>query len=268
MIRQGQEQAANAVWASLPDYTDGKNAIVVADVSGSMGSFGRRYYGTTTGTQPLDVSVTLALYFAERNQGPFKDFFLTFSDNPQLVKVQGSTLTEKLRNISNATWNMSTNVQAVFDLLLKTAVDSGASQDEMPGTIYIVSDMEFNEATDRYGRQVTNYDAAKQKFEAAGYQLPTIVFWNVASRNLNVPASMFNKNVTLVSGLSQSTFRYAVQGKSPMESMLDVLNSERYERITVDSYQQTILDDPATANSPVVRERRSTVPEGYNDYFN
>lgn len=270
MIRNGQADAADAVWASLPDYTDGKNAIVVADVSGSMGSFGGYGYRyAATGTQPLDVSVTLALYFAERNQGPFKDFFITFSDNPELVKVQGATLTEKLRNISNASWQMGTNVQRVFDLLLMTAIDSGASQDEMPQTIYIVSDMEFNAAQSYSSNRQTNFEVAKAKFEAAGYQLPTIVFWNVASRNTNVPATMFDQNVTLVSGLSQSTFRYAVQGKSPMESMLDVLNGERYAQITVDGYQQEILDDPATANSREVRKHReSTVPEGYNDYFN
>ena len=234
LIRQQQIKPAEAMWASLPDYTDGRNAIVVADVSGSMSG------------RPMDVSVSLALYFAERNTGPFAGHFITFTTNPQLVRVQGNSLAQRLYNIQSAEWGSSTNVAKVFDLLLETAVHSGASQEDLPSTIYIISDMEFDEATNTNSYEVvngrwqyvtheaTNYEAAKAKFEAAGYELPHVVFWNVNARSTQVPATKHDGAVTLISGLSQSTFRYAVEGKTPLELMDEVLNGERYAPIVVD----------------------------------
>ena len=218
-IRAGNLSAANAQWASLPDYTNGDNALVVADVSGSM-------YG-----RPMDVSVSLALYFAEHNTGPFHDYFLTFSERPQLVKVQGNNLAERLRNIQSSDWGMNTNIEAVFKLILKSAISSGADATDMPKTLYIISDMEFDSCVRDSG--ATNFENARAMFANVGYELPTVVFWNVNARSTQVPATKFDSNVTLISGLSQSTFQYAVQGKSPLQSMQDVLNSERYSQIVV-----------------------------------
>jgi len=224
-VRKGNNKAANAIWSSLPDYTNGSNALVVADTSGSMWS------SISGSTRAIDVSTSLALYFAEHNEGPFKDYFMTFSERPELVKVRGKTLMEKLRNIETAEWGMSTNIEAVFDTILRAAVDAGADAEDIPKVLYIVSDMEFNSV--RGGTNETNYEAAKRKFAAAGFQLPHVVFWNVASRNTNVPTTAAAANVTLVSGLSQSTFRYVLEGKTPVDSMLDILNGERYEQIVV-----------------------------------
>lgn len=217
MVHEGQTATANVMWDNLPDYTNGSNALVIADVSGSM--MGR----------PMSISVSLALYFAEHNKGAFKDYFMTFSDNPQLVKVLGNTLEEKLDNIENQHWEMSTNIEAAFDAILQAAQKDSASADEIPKVLYIISDMEFNQASSGN----TNFETAKAKFEAAGYTLPHIVFWNVDARNNQLPSTMYDNNVTLISGSSQSTFRYAVEGKTPLESMNDILNSERYSKIVV-----------------------------------
>jgi hypothetical protein len=223
-VKKGNDKAADAMWKSLPDWTNGSNSIVVADVSGSM--FGR----------PMSVSVSLALYFAEHNTGPFKDYFLTFSTRPHLVKVQGKTLTERLRNIESSDWGMNTDLNKVFDLILRAAVSSGADAEDVPKVIYIISDMEFDEATgNRWDTSATktNYERAEQMFVDAGFELPHIVFWNVNARNTNVPATLHDGKVTLISGLSQSTFRYVVEGKTPLELMHEVLNGERYAQITV-----------------------------------
>lgn len=229
LIRKGQEQTANAIWANLPDYTNGSNALVVADTSGSMGDTRGRGYGLS-GVQPIDVAVSLALYFAERNNGPFKDYFVTFSEEPQLVKVTGNTLTQKLHGIGTASWGFNTDIAKVFDLILRAA--KGANPEDVPKVIYIVSDMEFDQSIHN-GRSDTAYEVAKQKFRSAGFELPHVVFWNVASRNTNVPTHKDALNVTLISGLSQSTFQHAIQGKTPLESMLDILNGERYSQIVI-----------------------------------
>jgi hypothetical protein len=232
VVRKGNDTAANAIWKSLPDYTNGANALVVADTSGSMFSWGWHIPPGNTSSKPIDVSTSLALYFAERNTGPFKDYFITFSESPSLVKVVGKTLTDKLHNISTAKWGMSTNIEKVFDLILTSAIRAGADAADIPKVIYIISDMEFNSVTG--GGDETNYEVARRKFDAAGFQLPHVVFWNVASRNENVPVTAAESNVTLVSGLSQSTFRYVLEGKTPVQSMLDILNGERYAQIVLE----------------------------------
>lgn len=212
------ERTANVMWENLPDYTNGINALVIADVSGSM-----------TG-RPMSISVSLALYFAERNQGVFNGYFMTFAQRPDLVKVIGKNLSERLSFIENAHWEGNTDIEAAFDAILDAAVKSGAKGDDMPKVLYIISDMEFDSATVP-GK--TNFNLARGKFKEAGFDLPHVVFWQVNSRNNQTPATMYEGNVTLISGSSQSTFNYAVEGKTPIESMNDILNSERYSVITI-----------------------------------
>lgn len=226
MVMRGSaqdEKAADALWANLPDYTRGDNALVLADVSASMGGF------------PMSVSVSLALYFAERNKGPFKDYFMTFTSQSRLQKVSGDTLSAKMRSIQSADWHGSTNLQSAFDAILKAARDSHASEDEMPKILYIISDMQFDLATGGgyYNQSVTNFEEAKRKYAAAGYSLPHVVFWNANAYGNDAPATKYDGNVTLISGSNQSAFQYAVQGKTPMESMLDILNSDRYNKIVL-----------------------------------
>lgn len=223
MVRKGEKQSANALWKGLPDWTNGDNALVVADVSGSMTMGG-------SDVTPMSVSVSLALYFAEHNKGTFKDYFMTFSEDSSLQKVVGKTLTERMSCIETARWGFSTNLQSAFTAILKAAIDSNASQDEIPKTLYIISDMQFN-CVHSAGK--TNFEHARDKFREHGYELPHVVFWNVNAYG-DKPATKFDKNVTLISGFSQSTFQYVVAGKSPLDSMLDVLNSERYKQIVVE----------------------------------
>jgi hypothetical protein len=218
LVQSGEKAAANAMWKNLPDYTRGENALVIADVSGSM-------YG-----MPMAVSVSLALYFADKNEGAFKDYFMTFSERPRLQKIVGSTLSQKMNSIERSEWGMSTNLEAAFRAILKAAIDSGATQDDMPKILYIISDMQFNSCV--AGGSDTNFNTAKRLFEESGYVLPHVVFWNVNAYG-DSPATKHDKNVTLISGSSQSTFQYAVAGKTPIESMNDILNSERYSKITL-----------------------------------
>ncbi len=219
MVSEGKDDVANVMWEKLPDYTNGKDALVLADVSGSMQG------------RPMSISVSLALYFAERNKGIFNGYFMTFSERPQLVQVLGNSLTERLRNIQNAHWDMNTDIQKAFDAILDAAIKNGAKQEEMPTTLYIISDMEFDQATEE--NDETNFEVAKRKFAEHNLTLPHVVFWNVDSRNDQSPATLYDDRVTLISGASPSTFRYAVEGKTPLESMNDILNSERYNRIVI-----------------------------------
>lgn len=218
-VKPDEVKAADAMWKNLPDYTRGQNALVLADVSGSMSGF------------PMSVSVSLALYFAERNEGQFKDYFLTFTDNSRLQKIHGNTLSERMRSIESSDWGYSTNLQSAFDAILKAAKANNTPAREMPSTLYIISDMQFNQATSQNDK--TNLEVAAEKYRNAGYELPHVVFWNCNAYGNDSPATMYDDRVTLISGSNQSTFQYVVEGKTPMESMLDILNSERYAKIVI-----------------------------------
>lgn len=213
---QHDTAAANAMWANLPDWTNGTNSLVLADVSGSMSG------------RPMSISVSLALYFAEHNKGIFKDCFITFSERPQIVKVVGSNLETRLRNIENRDWGYNTNVEAALRAILDASVQS---PEDTPRVLYIISDMEFDEACSNPSKTI--FDSISDDYKQAGIEMPHIVFWNVNARQTQVPATKFDNRVTLISGSSQSTFRYAVEGKTPIELMNEVINSERYASITI-----------------------------------
>lgn len=209
-------ETLEALWSQLPDYTQGNNALVVADTSASM-------YG-----RPMSVSVSLALYFAERNKGQFKDYFISFSSEPKLHKIQGKSLAQKMASVRLGDV-ANTNLQAVFDLILNTAIENDTPESELPSTIYIISDMEFDMAV----RGTTNYQAIEKKYAAAGYKLPHIVFWNVNASGSNLPVLKDTENVSMVSGFSPTIFKFAVEGKTPIDAMNDVINSKRYAPIKI-----------------------------------
>jgi hypothetical protein len=211
------EVGSNELWNNLPDYTQGKNAIVVADVSGSMSG------------RPMSVSVSLALYFAERNRGQFKDHFITFSSEPTLQKIQGDTLQQKINSIERAEWAMSTDLFRVFKLLVDVATQNNTPVSEMPETIYIISDMEFNSACDTR----TNFQAIQDLYAQTEYKVPNLVFWNVDARSKQVPVEKNQSGVTLVSGYSPTVFKMAVENLSPVDLMNKVALSERYANIKI-----------------------------------
>ncbi len=213
---------AQAMWNALPDYTNGQNALVLADVSGSMNG------------RPMSISTTLAVYFAERNKGPFAGYYMTFTDVPTLTQVTDKgNIYDKLNFVENHNVGYNTNLYRAFRTILDTAIQAKASQDELPQVLYIISDMQFDRAGGQLqGHEETNFETAQREFKEAGYELPHVVYWNVNAIGSDAPATKYDDKVTLISGASQSTFQHVVAGKTPIESMLDILNSERYERIT------------------------------------
>jgi hypothetical protein len=221
VIRGNDSKTLDALWKALPNYISENphNGIVVADVSGSM--MGR----------PIEVSISLAMYFAERNNGAFKNTFITFSEYPSLVKIVGNNIREKVSNLSRADWGMNTNLTSVFDLILKTAIKYKVPQKDMPNTLYIVSDMEFDSACGHS----TNYEVIRRKYEEEGYKQPNIVFWNVNARNNQAPITKNDKGTCLVSGCSPSILKSLLNGKamSPVDVMMETLNSPEYDRIVV-----------------------------------
>ena len=220
-------RAAEAQWQALPDYM-GENSgkvLVMADVSGSM------YSGLNPSLAPIQASVSLALYTAERAKGPFKDFYMSFSGSPQFVQLKGSNIYEKIRNINNSNVGYNTNLNEAFRVLLARAVRHTVSQEDMPETLLIISDMQFDAPSVSHG--FTNLEVIRQQYNAAGYIVPNIVFWNVSSKG-GAPAKVNDKGVALVSGYSPSILTSILDGEmSPMAVLDRAINNGRYDAVTI-----------------------------------
>ena len=206
-------------WNNLPNYLGDKtNKIIpVCDVSGSMYP------------DAIAVSIGLGLYISERNTGAFEDAFITFSERPMLNLLKGD-ISSRVGQLITADWGASTNIEAVFDVILEKGRQYQIPEEEMPEIILIISDMEFNIAS----RNRTNFKVIKEKYKESGYKMPKLVFWNVNGRVGNVPAQI-NDEVALVSGCSPSIMKTILSADldqfNPINILNNIINSERYDCI-------------------------------------
>ena len=240
------DAALEGMWKALPDTVKGcGNTIVVADGSGSM----QCNVGGNSGVTALEVANSLAIYFAERSSGEFKDKYITFSERPQFVDLsQGKNLREKLIVARQYNEVANTNIEAVFDLILSTAVNNHMRQEDIPANILIVSDMEFDSCAtsgapatrSSYGWYMSSrvrptealFETIAKKYAAHGYKLPRLVFWNVNSRTRTVPVKNNDLGVALVSGFSVNIVKMVMSNKTdPYECLLETLNGERYKAV-------------------------------------
>ena len=221
-ISEAERKAMDATWNALEDFAGSDNSLVVVDGSGSM------YW--CTNPSPAAVAQSLGIYFAERNKGKFKNHFITFSSNPQLVEIKGKDIVEKVRYCMSFNECSNTDLEKTFDLILTTAVKNRMKQSDMPDKLYIISDMEFDCCV--YDPEKTIFKNAKENFARHGFRLPQVIFWNVSSRNRQQPVTKNEQGVALVSGMSPQIFGMLKEGTlEPYKFMMSVLMSERYERI-------------------------------------
>lgn len=223
-----KDEALEALWKSLPNYVDGNtNTLVVRDGSGSM-------TWSDNNVRPLDVATALAIYFSERCEGQFKDNFITFSSKPQLVSFTGyETLRDKLIECSKYNDCSNTNLEATFDLVLDVAVKNHLKQEEIPNLL-IISDMEFDSSySDRWSEDKL-FTIIANKFNKAGYQLPKLIFWNVASRTNTIPLTQNKNGVILVSGFSPAITKMVLSEElDPYKALVKELMKDRYKEVTL-----------------------------------
>ena len=216
-----------AQWEALPNYVGDANILPLVDVSGSMTAPAGGYQ-SKSGVTCLDVSVSLGLYLADKNTGKFKDTFLTFSSDPQLLNLKGNVV-EKMKQMVTSKWEMSTNLHKAISKILQVAIESNVPQEEMPNTLLILSDMQFNSCT-RYDDSAMEMIA--RKYSEAGYTMPNIVFWNLNAAD-NVPAKFDEHGVALVSGFSPAIVKGVLTADldnfTPEAIMLKTIMSERYD---------------------------------------
>ena len=231
-----------ASWKALDRGSFDSKTIVVRDGSGSM-------YGSGD-FAAINIATSLALLFAEQLDGAYKNSFITFSSEPRLVQVpeNADTLQKKLNFISKYDDCSNTDIGKVYRLILDVAKSGNVPKEEMIERVLIISDMEFDAAvtiSDTAANErvkslseasldrsycptnVSTFEFYKKEFEAVGYELPEIVFWNVEARDTHLPVTMNEKGVKLVSGASANIFADVVSGDlkvvTPYEFMLQIL---------------------------------------------
>lgn len=218
----GDEALADEMWKALPNYMDEQNVLPIVDVSGSM-----TWVQVSPGLTPLDVAVSLGLYCADKNQGAFKDVFMSFSDRPNIHVAKGK-LSAKVQTVHSMDVGGSTNLHAALDLVLSHGIKNQVAQKDMPTALLIMSDMQFNECA-RYDDSA--YQMITRKYEAAGYKVPGIVFWNLHSY-ANVPVDFKTKGVALVSGFSPAIMKSILamdfKKMTPEHVMLTTIMNDRY----------------------------------------
>ena len=231
-----EDPLLEAQWRQLPNYVEpGTNALVIADTSGSM--CGR----------PMATSIGLAIYFAERNVGAYQNLFIPFSSSACVHRITGETLVQKITSLHQSDdfgFCGSTNMEKAFQVVLDIAVRNNVPKSEMVKSLIIISDMEIdcacntNQDANNWRSHDTHwafYDNMRARYEAAGYDMPNVIFWNVDSRHDTFHADADKKGVQLVSGQSTTVFKQVMDsiGLTPVEMMMKVINSDRYSSITI-----------------------------------
>lgn len=231
-----EREAVNKYWENLPDYigdNDASNFMCVCDTSGSM------TWGNSN-PKPIDVATSLAMYFAERANGPFHNHYISFASRPQLIEIVGRDFVEKINRIRKTNLCDNTNLEAVFNLLLSVA-KRGVPAEDFVKKLFIISDMEIDQATNEIGYRGSlgpeSYNGFKSLMECirdnwelqTDIPFPQLYYWNVNARNNTVLS--LGPDVSYISGASPAILKQVLSGKTGWELCLETLLSDRYEVI-------------------------------------
>ena len=244
MRLRSYDATLEGMWKALPNLvTDDSSTIVVADGSGSM----RANVGGTTVTA-LEVANALAIYFAERAKGAYKGRYITFSMRPQMVNVNHDSLYANLKEASKHNEVANTNLEAVFNLILDTAIANNSPQSDLPKNILIISDGGWDSMVRLNSASRWSYEseapaflkAIEKKYKNAGYEMSKIIYWNVcgAGNTRNGVPMTKNDYGIMVSGFSANTLKMVLSGKTnPWDALVDTLLTKRYDEVEIRAFK-------------------------------
>ena len=222
-------------WKALPNkLKDDKDVLVVLDTSGSMMS-----EIPNSRLRIAHVANSLAIYFAERLHGQFRNKIISFSRTPKYLDLSNcTTLRDKLQYIESQSEVANTNITATMRLILNTARQNHMSQSKLPSTILILSDMEFDGCVEFEGDYIFGdqrkslFEDIQREYESYGYKMPRIAFWNIGSRTNAIPLQQNDLGVALISGFSTSTAEMVMSNElDPYKALIKVITKKRYTDI-------------------------------------
>lgn len=213
------DQTIESQWEGLVDDIRKtgvfKQAIAMSDVSGSMKG------------EPMTVSIALGILVSMCTESPFNGHIMTFETHPKFIDISKEmSLFKKVKKVANAPWGGSTNIEAAFDLLLTDAKRYKLSPDQMIKTVFIFTDMQFDSANG--GNETsTTLQNIKAKYKQSGYDVPTIVCWNLrSSTSQTMPCEQDTPGLICLSGFSSSLMKQVVTSNiiTPYNILMNVLD--------------------------------------------
>ena len=208
-----EKNLINAMWKKQSKIEFDKNVLVVADTSGSM-------QGT-----PFETAISLAIYISQNNKSEqWRNKFMIFSSNcVEYSYDKDAEFTDIIDEIPLIISN--TNIDRVFKKILNDSLEKNLPQlDE----VIIISDMEFDMVQNR--KDLSNFKHWKSEFEKHNYELPKIIFWNVAKNVGSFPVTKLDYGTCLVSGYSKNILKSIIdiEDFDPIDIMLKTLEEKNY----------------------------------------
>ena len=208
-----EKNLINAMWKKQSKIGFDKNVLVVADTSASM-----------RGT-PFETAISLAVYISQNNKSDeWRNRFIIFSsDCIEYSYNKNAEFTDIIDEIPLIVEN--TNIDTVFKKVLNDSIEKNLPQlDE----VIIISDMEFDEVQDK--KNMSNFKYWKSEFAKHNYELPKIIFWNVARNVESFPVTKLDYGTCLVSGHSKNILKSIIdiENFDPIDVMLKTLEEKKY----------------------------------------
>ena len=210
---KNEKNLINTMWKKQSKIEFDKNVLVIADTSGSM-----------EGT-PFETAISLAIYISQNNKSEeWRNKFIIFSsDCIEYSYDKDAEFTDIIDNIPLIAEN--TNIDKVFKKILNDSIEKNLPQlDE----VIIVSDMEFDMVQDK--KDMSNFKHWKSEFAKYNYELPKIIFWNVARNVESFPVTKLDYGTCLVSGYSKNILKSIIdiENFDPIDIMLKTLEKKNY----------------------------------------
>jgi len=258
LVKNVQEQIQKRIEVTGSKNFDLTKCVIMSDVSGSM-----------NGT-PMMVSIGFGILVSQLAHESFRDMVMTFDTNPCFHSLKDlKTFSQKVESLKGASWGGSTNFEGAMRLIVDVIEKNRLKEDEIPQSLLVVSDMQFNEAThntDYFSRGRNRdwgcaYDNIKNMFKKFGERMyghgiepPQIIFWNVRANTVGFPAEAGVPGVSMLSGYSPALLKFIFSGElvdevevvdengevtkvkvklSPKETLAKILNESALDPVRV-----------------------------------
>ena len=210
---KNEKNLINTMWKKQSKIEFDKNVLVIADTSGSMEGI------------PFETAISLAIYISQNNKSEeWRNKFIIFSsDCIEYSYDKDAEFTDIIDNIPLIAEN--TNIDKVFKKILNDSIEKNLPQlDE----VIIISDMEFDMVQDK--KDMSNFKHWKSEFAKYNYELPKIIFWNVARNVESFPVTKLDYGTCLVSGYSKNILKSIIdiENFDPIDIMLKTLEEKNY----------------------------------------
>ena len=201
-------------WKAFIDIyknNDNLNGIIpIVDVSGSM-------FNGISSVKPIYVSIALGLLISELNQGYLHNKIMTFSRNPIFFEIQGETLRDKIKCISNVPFGLNTDFLKVADLIIqKTLLEEPLFSYKK---IICLTDMQFD------NNDNNTHEIFINKFKNNNLEIPKLIYWNLNFKYNNFPINTTYENTSLISGFSEQLLNVILNNDNinPLSLMEQIL---------------------------------------------